>query len=168
MAQAEALPRRMVIGGALAVAAPVLLGGTGCAKKPVAIPKPLPDVAVLNGAIATEEGLVRLYGAVITAYPGLSARLTPMLGHHRDHLAVLRRHYVPATNEKTGSPSPSVRPQPSAPPDQGQALAALRSAEHQAAAARLADLGNVPAGLAQLLASIGACEAGHAALLGGA
>jgi hypothetical protein len=159
---AQALPRRMLIGGVLAVAAPAL---TGCAKKHVAIPKPLPDVAVLTAAMAAEQDLVDLYGAVISGYPALTARLSPMLAHHRDHLTVLRRQYVPGTGEKT--PSPSARPQPTTGADQGQALALLRNAEQQAAAGRIADLARVPPGLAQLFACIGACEAGHAALLGG-
>lgn len=160
---ARALPRRMVIGGALAVAAPAL---AGCTKKRAAIPKPLPDVAVLTGAISTEQDLVDLYGATIAAYPAMATRLDPMLAHHRDHLTVLRRQYVPGTGEKTASPSPTVRPKPTVAADQNQALTALRNAERQAAAARIADLGRVPAGLAQLFACIGACEAGHAALLG--
>jgi hypothetical protein len=46
-----------------------------------------------------------------------------------------------------------------------QALAALRLAERQAAAARIKEVEQVKPGFAQLLASIGACEAGHAVTL---
>jgi hypothetical protein len=44
-------------------------------------------------------------------------------------------------------------------------VTALRTAERQAASARLADVTRVAPGMAQLFASIGACEAGHATWL---
>jgi hypothetical protein len=159
----ERLRRRAVLGGALATGLPALSAcGTD---KPRPLPTPSPDVAVLTGAITAEESLIALYGAVASAHPALQARLAPMLAHHRQHLTVLRRHYRPGT--MTGSPSPSPSPAaPSVPPGQSKVLAALRTAELQAVAARTRDLAAVPAALAQLFASISTCEAAHAALLG--
>jgi hypothetical protein len=147
-----------VLGGGLTLGLMVPFA-TGCTKKPVVVPTPAPDVAVLTGAIRSEEQLIALYEVVTQAHPDLTARLGPMLAHHRDHLSVLRRHYIPATGE-TPTPTPTPRPVPPAQP-----LPALRDAERQAAADRVRDVTGVSAGMAQLLAAIGACEAGHAALL---
>lgn len=159
---------------------------TGCAKKPAQMPKPLPDVAVLNDAIAAERDLIALHEAVTGAHPELAGRLSTLLAHHRDHLLVLRRHYRPGTGERTpaappppatvrgttgataSAAPPAIVASPSVPAGLDQALAVVRAAERQAAAARIRDVGQVPPGLAQLFASIGACEAGHVAMLGGA
>jgi hypothetical protein len=167
--------RRAVLGLATAVAL------TGCARERRPAPRPQPDVAVLLSAIATEERLIALYESTRTAHPDLARRLDPMLAHHRDHLTVLRRHYVPGTGEEEGDDegagSPPATRTPNADGQGGQgraavaprstrrAVAALRSAERRAAAARSADVTRVSAGMAQLFASIGACEAGHAVWL---
>jgi hypothetical protein len=150
-----------VLGGALALGLPLT---AGCGKKPAVRPAPHPDVAILNAAINGESGLVALYEAVTAEHTDLIQRLAPLLAHHREHLAVLRRHYRPGSGESTPTPTPGATP-PDVPGDPGQAVATLRTAERQAAAARVADVESVSAGVAQLLASIGACEAGHAAAL---
>jgi hypothetical protein len=133
-----------------------LLGGS---KKRAEELKPHPDVAILTAAIAAEEDLVALYEAVRTTHAELARRLDPLLAHHRDHLSVLRLHYRPGT--VATSPAPLPRPRPTAPSEPAQALAALRTAERQAAGDRVRDVERVGAGLAQLFASIGACESGH-------
>jgi hypothetical protein len=159
---------------------------TGCARKRrPQEPRPQPDVAVLLGAIGAEERLIALYESTRTTHPDLARRLDPMLAHHRDHLTVLRRHYVPGTREEETDDGEAAGPRPGrqatpapnaggqdgrdgatvAPRSRRRAVAALRSAERRAAAARSADVTRVSAGMAQLLASIGACEAGHAAWL---
>jgi hypothetical protein len=159
----------------------------GCSRKRPQELRPQPDVAVLLGAIATEERLIALYESTRTAHPELARRLDPLLAHHRDHLTVLRRHYVPGTKETgdggAGGPQPGrpATPAPSAggrdgagagaedttvaSRNRGRAMVALRTAERHAAAARSADVTRVSPGMAQLFASIGACEAGHAAWL---
>jgi uncharacterized protein involved in exopolysaccharide biosynthesis len=136
----------------------------GCEKKPTVKPVPRPDVAILDAAINGESDLVTLYEAVTAQHADLTQQLAPMLAHHREHLSVLRRHYQPGTGEGTPTPAPPATP-PEVPEEPGQAIAALRKAERQAAAARLVDVGNVSPGVAQLMASIGASEAGHAAVL---
>lgn len=151
--------RRVVLaGGAL-----VTLGGCGGTDPENLVPKP--DVAVLLGAIASEEMLISLYETVTAVHTGLPQAVTDALQHHREHLGVLRRHYVPGTGSATATPGST--PTSAAPPaGLRDALTALRSAEKKAAAARAEDVAKVSPGIAQLLASIGAYEAGHATALG--
>lgn len=162
------VPRRTVLGGAAAFALPalpilpVLL--TGCAKEKAEERKPLPDVAVLTGAIASEERLIALYESARRANAPLAARLDPFLARHREHLSVLRRYLVPGSGGRSPSPTAAAAP-PAMPGDPDRALSLLRKAESQAAAARMYDVERVAPGVAQLLACIGACEAGHAAAL---
>jgi hypothetical protein len=150
-----------VLGGTLALGLPL---AAGCAKKTAPKLTPHPDVAVLTAAIDGESGLVALYEAVTAKHADLTQRLAPLLTHHRDHLSVLRRHYRPGSGEGTPTPAAQTTP-PGVPDEPAQAVATLRTAERRAAAARATDVENVLPGLAQLFASIGACEAGHAALL---
>jgi hypothetical protein len=154
--------RRVLIGGATVAAL------AGCStKRPQQLP-PRPDLAVLLGAMANEERLIALYESARGQHPELGRHLDPLLAHHQAHLTVLRRHYVPGTN---GGPAPRATTAspggaaPAVPRGRRQAVTALRSAESRAATARTADLTKVSAGMAQLFASIGACEAGHAAWL---
>ncbi|WP_329519955.1 hypothetical protein [Spirillospora sp. NBC_01491] len=153
--------RRAVLGGTLTL--PLL---AGCAAEAAA---PRTEVPALVGAIASEQDLIASYEAARAAHASLAGRIDPVLARHREHLAVLRRHYVPGSGERAdeGGAIPPPRPQkiPAAP---REALAVLRQAETKAATARVADAGKVDPALAQLLASIGACEAGHAAALVGA
>jgi type IV pilus biogenesis protein CpaD/CtpE len=149
--------RRVVLGAATTAAL------AGCARKRPQEPSPRPDLAVLVGAIAGEEQLIALYESTRTRHPELAQGLDPLLAHHRAHLTVLRRHYVPGTD---GRPAPQGTPGVAATSRvRRQAVTALRTAENRAAAARMADVTRVSAGMAQLFASIGACEAGHAAWL---
>jgi hypothetical protein len=153
--------RRAILGGTLALGLSLT---AGCAKKAPPKLTPHPDVAVLTAAIDGESGLVALYEAVTAKHADLTQRLAPLLAHHRDHLSVLHRYYLPSSGE--GTPTPAVQATPPSVSDEpAQAVATLRTAERQAAVARAKDVENVSPGLAQLFASIGACEAGHAAVL---
>ncbi|GAA0364526.1 hypothetical protein [Actinoallomurus spadix] len=155
--------RAAMLGGSAAVLATV----TGCTTVGRAeAPPPGPDVSVLTAAIENEAALIALYEAVLGAHRSLAERLRPLHDHHTQHLAVLRRHYVPGTT--TGTTTPSPRATATAPDSESRALAALRSAERKAASARADDVRRATPGLAQLLACIGACEAGHAQSLTGA
>lgn len=149
--------RRAVLGGSAAV----LATAAGCTSVGRAdAPVPGPEVILLNGVITDEAGLIALYDAVLAAHPRLAGRLKPLRDHHVQHLNVLRRHYVPGST--TGTTTPAPRPSATAPTGQTRALAAVRDAERQAADARAEEVRRASPGLSQLLASIGACEAGHA------
>jgi hypothetical protein len=164
--------RRRVLSASLLTA--LAAGAAGCAAGqpwPWATPpKPSPDVGVLRDVIAAEESMISRYTAVLAAYPGLGGTASPLLAQHRAHLAQLRsRLVIPAGAAPAVSPSASVpRParRPRVPSGQAAAVGYLRAAERDEAAALVRWLVRVPPSLAQLLASIGASEAAHAALLG--
>jgi hypothetical protein len=158
------MDRRALLHGMGALSLPIILGG--CSKKRLEELKPQPDVDVLTAAIAAEEHLIALYEAVKTTHAQLERRLDPPLAHHRDHLSALRLHYRAGTaSESPAVPASAPPGRPASPGEPAQALATLRLAERQAAASRVRDVERVQPGFAQLLASIGACEAGHAAAL---
>ncbi|POM24446.1 hypothetical protein BTM25_30750 [Actinomadura rubteroloni] len=154
--------RRAVLGAGLAL--PLAACAPREPERPAAVRA---EVTVLVGAIAAEQDLVALYEAARTAGALPAARLDPVLDHHRAHLAALRKLYVPGSGSRAGEggavPSPSPATVPSG---RSRVLAELRAAEARAARDRLAEVARADPGLAQVLASIGACEAGHAAVLG--
>ncbi|WP_018655159.1 hypothetical protein [Actinomadura flavalba] len=157
--------RRAVLGAAVAA---VPLAG-GCADEaPARSAAAHAQLPVLLGAIAAEQRLVGLYeaagGGDLT--PALTAHVGAALAHHREHLAALRRLYVPGSGrraEEGGAMPVPVTQQ--VPAGRAELVRALREAEAGAARARLAEVARTSPGLAQVLASIGACEAGHAAVL---
>jgi hypothetical protein len=149
--------RRAVLGGSAAV----LATATGCTSVGQAsAPPPGLQVTLLDGVIQNEAGLIALYDAVLAAHPGLAGRLKPLRDHHAQHLSVLKRHYVPGS--ATGTATPAPRPAVTAPQGQARAVTAIRNAERKAANARADEVRRATPGLSQLLAAIGACEAGHA------
>ncbi len=160
--------RRSVLAASLAVlpvSAPLLAPaacGSSAAAKPAA--RPPSGVAILTAAIAAKKDMIALYKAVAAAHPSLATRLDPLLRDNEAHLAELQRrliHPVPAH----ATASPSARPSPPIPSGRVAALAALHSAEAAAAAVHAWQLRTAVPSLAQLLASISACEATHAAAL---
>jgi hypothetical protein len=149
--------RRAVLGGTTVM----LATAAGCTSVGQAeAPAAGPEVTLLDGAIQSEAALIALYDAVLAAHQGLAGRLTSLRDHHVQHLAVLKRHYVPGST--TGTAVPAPRPTATSPGTQARALSAIRSAERKAAGARADEVLRASPGLSQLLASIGACEAGHA------
>jgi hypothetical protein len=154
-----------MLAAAVAVAAPLL--ATGCGKGFGALgapPQPSPDVAVLTGAIASEQLMIARYQSVLAASPGQAGKLDPLLADHRAHLEALTARLVPGAARPT--PSPPRTPRPHVPAAAGQAVAYLGAAEDAAAAALLGHLATVSPSLAQLLASIAASETTHGAALG--
>ena len=84
----------------------------------------------------------------------------PFRDRHQAHLNELRKHVTsapPTTAAVSGSPSPTATPKVS--------LSRLRELESKAAAGRVRELDGLSPGVAQLVASIGACEAAHAVAL---
>ena len=150
--------RAVLAGGALAAA---VMGLSGCRGSDWYPSEVTPDEYLLRSVIAEKERLVARYTATLNSGtaddPGLYEELR---GHHERHLAVLRTGFRNGTAQNRRSP-PSLRRLPAATDRAG-----LRMAEEGAVANRLRQLSEVtdPA-LAQLLASVGACEAGHVHLL---
>ncbi len=130
-------------------------------------PSPSPEVRTLRAAISAEQALVGQYQRVLAAHPDLAASLRPILSQHQDHLSQLKsRLIVPphVTPSPTASPSGSASASPP-PASASAALASLGRAENAAVAAQLTRLPSATPSLAQLLASIAASEATHAAAL---
>lgn len=162
--------RRRVLGvaGLAALTGAGVLGTAGCSARPwpwATPPHAAPDVGTLKQAITAESAMVGRYTAALAAYPALQARLSPILGEHRQHLDQLRaRLAVPAGAPPSASAVPSPA-RPRLPAGQAGTLAWLRTAERSAAADAVRRLAGMSPSLAQLLASIGASEASHLAFL---
>ena len=147
------------------------LAVTAC-QEPAALRKPpglSASVRTLRASITAEQGLVDSYHDVIRRFPQLSGRLNSFLVQHEQHLAQLRgRLVVPPHVTMSPIPSPAASSLAAAsarsPED---AIGRLVRAEQTAAAAQLGRLQGAPPALAQLLASIAASEATHAAALSG-
>lgn len=161
-------PTRRRVLTASALAALTAAGSAGCAPghpwpwaRP---PEQAPDVQVLRAAIAAEDGMISRYTAVISALPALTGTVAPLLREHQAHVARLRQQLLVPAGAR---PSPAARPhRPVVPAGQAAALGYLRAAERDQAALLVRSLATaMTPSLAQLLASIGAAEATHAALL---
>lgn len=164
---ADPTRRRVLTASALML---TIAGPAGCASGQVwpwaRPPVPAPDVGVLRNVIAAEDALVSRYTAVLSARPALAATVSPLLRQHQQHLAQLRERLVVPAGARP-SPTTTARPHP-APVPAGRAavLAYLRRAESDQAALLVRTLTTVATpSLAQLMASISASEAAHAALL---
>ena len=137
----------------LLVAACKGVGGLGT------LPRPRPDVAVLRDAIAAEQVLIARYRSALATAPELRDTLGPVLSQHLDHLDALRSRLIgPAATPRPARPGPAAS---------GAAgpLDTLAAAEQAAAGVLVGRLAVASPSLAQLLASISASEASHAALL---
>jgi hypothetical protein len=149
----------------------VVLGGTllavaGCADPSAPAEPPDAELATLRTAIVTETALIQMYDAARKAQPGLARRLRAPLHHHQSHLARLNSRVADASPSASPSPSASAPPaKPRLPRGNAAVLHALRAAERAASDERTRQLARVSPSLAQLLASIAACEFGHVAAL---
>ncbi|MFF4414989.1 hypothetical protein ACFYY8_20880 [Streptosporangium sp. NPDC001559] len=162
--------RSLLRGGALGVAA---VTAAGCATgRPVSSPSPTaeqldPEIMLIRQLIAGKERTIALYSSAA------SDSLTPFRRRHEAHLAELRRRLpresAPASPSPSGAPAASASPGASetAGPDPRKAVSvrSLRDMERESAALRPRQLDGVSPALAQLIASMGACEAAHALAL---
>ncbi|MFI0409694.1 ferritin-like domain-containing protein [Actinomadura sp. 3N508] len=155
------ISRRALLGRGAALGAGVLVLPwlAGCTAEAAA---PHADLPALVGAIASEQNLIATYEAARSVNASLAGRLDSVLAHHREHLAVLKRHYVPGSGDRADEGGAIPPPTASPVPRGSGVLVVLREAEERAAEQRRAEAAKAAPGLAQLLASIGACEAGHA------
>jgi hypothetical protein len=150
--------REVLVGGALLALAGCLPGS-----EPEA-PRLSPDQR-LRARVADEvDALAARYDAVIARFPAGRSQLSTLSAEHQAHARALRGRRTSST-----TPSPSATPSASAPPAVPATLAAARAALAAAERAAARRRGRQARGcgpeLARLLASIGACEATHAALL---
>ncbi|MCF6470076.1 hypothetical protein FAF44_16975 [Nonomuraea sp. MG754425] len=153
--RARQLSRRALLAGG---AAALTACSTSGPPRP-AVPAPdSPETVLLKALIAEKERTIALYSSAVAKG---SEKLAPFRDRHQAHLTELRK-YVPkaattAPTSGTPAPSPSASGKPS--------LSRLRELERKAAAQRPRQLDGVSPGVAQLIASIGACEAAHAVAL---
>jgi hypothetical protein len=159
------LRRRSVLAAAMMAVPLVAAGckGVGALGTP---PEPGPDVAMLRGAIGTEQALIARYRSAMAGSPALAGTLSPLLAQHREHLARLTSMLIEPPG-RSASPHATPSPASTAAPGTGPAatLAALEAAESDAARSLAGRLALAPPALAQLMASIAASEASHALLL---
>jgi hypothetical protein len=144
---------------------PVFLALSGC-KGPAVLsapPHPSQQTQVLLRAVTAEQNMIWIYAKVMSAYSGLAATLAPLRAEHEAHLAQLRARVVEPPG-KQAAPTVTARPLIAGP--QAAALAQLRAAEQAAVTAQMDRLAAAPASLAQLYASIAACESTHVSVLG--
>ena len=160
------LRRRSVLAAAVMTVPLVAAGckGVGALGTP---PEPGPDVAMLRGAIDTEQALIARYRSAMAGSPALSGTLGPLLAQHREHLARLTSMLIePAGHGASPGTTPSAaRTTTAAGSGPAATLAALEAAEAGAARSLDSRLILAPPALAQLMASIAASEASHALLL---
>jgi hypothetical protein len=121
-------------------------------------------------AAAAERDLIAAYDTalaqpVVTATPALAAQLASVRTEHVEHLVAIGQAYAvppPSSASPTGGAPTST----SAPMnDAKSAVGALVKAEQDSSTRLTADVMALDGITAQLLASIAAAEAGHAALL---
>ncbi|SDG14646.1 hypothetical protein SAMN05421505_10257 [Sinosporangium album] len=152
--------RALLSGGALGLASVAL---SGCASEPTgpATPSaaPDPDAALLRELIAEKTSVIALYGQARA--PG--DELRPFVERHETHLAELRRRLTGGTAAPS-SPAAAASPTPGGSPGE-VSLSRLRDTERRSAAERPRQMAAVSPSLAQLIASIGACEAVHVSAL---
>ncbi|SDL89060.1 hypothetical protein [Nonomuraea jiangxiensis] len=151
------LSRRALLAGGVAAL-------TACSSSaPTSAPTPqatdTPESRLLKDLIAEKERTIALYSSLIA---GGAEKLVPFRDRHQAHVNELRKHVV-----VTASPLPaSGTPQPTASATPKRvSLSRLRDLEAKAAELRTRQLADVSPGVAQLIASIGACEAAHVVAL---
>ncbi|MFI7125511.1 hypothetical protein ACIBQ1_07435 [Nonomuraea sp. NPDC050153] len=145
------LSRRVVLaGGAAALTA---CSATG-PPQPSVQASDSPETTLLKDLIAEKERTIALYSSLIS---GGARKLVPFRDRHQAHVNELRKYVTVASTPPATSTPTSAAPKPS--------LSRLRDLESRAAALRVRQLDRVSPGVAQLIASIGACEAAHALAL---
>jgi hypothetical protein len=133
-----------------------------------------PDESLARRVALAETQLVAAYDAAAVQHPELASQLAPFRADHAAHAnALLPGAASPAPRAVPSSAVPSSAPSivppssaaPTSAPPPNPIITALAALESSAAAARVDDLATTTGSLARLLASIGGCEAAHAALL---
>lgn len=141
--------RQLLSGAALGLA-------VACTEKTPAAPVVRVDDRLRQEAGIREEALIALYASAVWRFPVLAAELRPLMDQHQQHRQALGLAVLP-------SPTPQAEPVLlRSPAEARRNLGALEKGTAQGHAAALAGAGPE---LAQVLASLSACEAGHAEAL---
>lgn len=167
MSTPPAPTRRRFLLGAVSVPL-VAYGCRPLVREPVTPPREDPDVVIARRVLAAEDSLLAAYVAAGRGHRRLAGALAPFRARHRAHRAALlgRLPRVPGTTPSfSTSPSGTVSPARTPASSVRRELHRLVRAERAAAAARVDDVLDAGPSLAELLASIGACEAAHVELL---
>ena len=165
-------PARRALLIASATALPFVLSACNGIKVLGAPPAPPADVGTLRTAIDDEARLVANYLAVTgaTGSAGLgtdaqgrmAAALAAVLSDHRQHLAQLKSRLVePAGRQSAAAHNPAAAGAGGRGSGVAMTLAQLGQAEQAASDRLIGQRAHLPAGLAQLFASIAASEATH-------
>ena len=143
---------------------PLFLALSGC-KGPAVLsapPHPSQQTQVLLHAVTAEQDLIWVYAKVMALYSALGGTLAPLRAEHEAHLAQLRARVIEPPGRQSQA-AVSLRPRIAG--TQAAALAQLRATEQAAVTAQMGRLAAAPASLAQLYASIAACESTHVGVL---
>ncbi|MFI6294142.1 hypothetical protein ACIBEJ_21310 [Nonomuraea sp. NPDC050790] len=133
-----------------------LTGCSGSGEPRATTPKPEdPEHVLARELIADKERTIGLYTTLITSGGAKAGKLAPFRERHEAHLAELRRRFPEAAKLPTRPPTTPPSPPPKV------SLTRLRDVERKAAALRPRQLTAASPAFAQLIASIGACEALH-------
>ncbi len=150
--------------------APAIASARPSATAPAAVTATADPTA--QAAATSERALISAYDNAMRAHPDLATALGALRADHVGHLKALDAEAVvspapvpalPAVPSSVGSPIAPASP--AASPSTAAVVATLTDLETRAAAARLDDMATATGSLAALLASIGGCEAAHAATL---
>ena len=148
---------------------PLFLALSGC-KGPAVLsapPHPSQQTQVLLHAVAAEQNLIWVYAKVMALYPALAGPLAPLRAEHEAHLDQLRARVIEPPGPQSPAPGldHAVAARPLIAGPQAAALVQLRALELAAVTAQMGRLAAAPASLAQLYASIAACESTHVGVL---
>lgn len=166
------LSRRAVLAGGAVVLALAGCSAPDGTRPPARVPDS-PEQALARTLIADKQRTIAFYTTLITKG---GDSLTPWRARHAAHLAELQRRFPELASGVGGPASPPAPPSASAPASAPASppvpvspgatakvtLSRLRALERRSAALRTRQLADVAPSLAQLVASIGACEALHA------
>jgi hypothetical protein len=146
--------RRQLLSGA---AVGLAVASTACTADRPTARTPSRDERLRQEAAIREEALLQLYAAAILAFPALAGELQPLSDQHLAHRTALGADPLP-------TPSPTAEPVLIGPTavEARRNLAALETGTSQGHAVAAAQAARP---LAQVLASLSACEAAHAAVL---
>jgi hypothetical protein len=161
------LSRRALLHSAAAVGLVVAAGAlAACGTSSVALaPTPGPDQTALEGLVTNEIALIRAYQVALAAHPQIGTQIRTFLADHEAHLRAVCSLADIAVPSGAPAPTPATPGAATAAVIAAQraALAKLESAAH---ARYVTGARGAPDGMtAAVLASAGACEAAHAALL---